>query len=88
MYGLLALGFYITYAVSSTVNFAQGSSMMLGAVLAYGFAVRLGWPMPIAAVLDAAPRRSVNTSVELQGLVRMFLAIVLIEVASLVGNYY
>ena len=31
MYGLLALGFYITYSVSSTVNFAQGSSMMLGA---------------------------------------------------------
>ena len=30
MYGLLALGFYITYSVSSTVNFAQGSSMMLG----------------------------------------------------------
>ena len=27
MYGLLALGFYITYSVSSTVNFAQGSSM-------------------------------------------------------------
>ena len=34
MYGLLALGFYITYAVSSTVNFAQGSSMMLGARIA------------------------------------------------------
>ena len=33
MYGLMALGFYVTYAVSGTVNFAQGSSMMLGAVL-------------------------------------------------------
>jgi branched-chain amino acid transport system permease protein len=43
MYGLLALGFYVTYAVSSTVNFAQGSSMMLGAVFAYTFAVKLGW---------------------------------------------
>ncbi len=31
MYGLLALGFYVTYSVSNTVNFAQGSSMMLGA---------------------------------------------------------
>ena len=41
MYGLLALGFYVTYAVSSTVNFAQGSSMMLGAVFAYTFAVTL-----------------------------------------------
>src|SRR3954470_23888181 len=51
MYGLLALGFYVTYAVSSTVNFAQGSSMMLGAVLTYTFAVRLGWPFAPAAVL-------------------------------------
>jgi branched-chain amino acid transport system permease protein len=51
MYGLLALGFYITYSVSNTVNFAQGSSMMLGAVFAYTFAVTLGWPMlPAAAV--------------------------------------
>jgi branched-chain amino acid transport system permease protein len=49
MYGLLALGFYVTYAVSSTVNFAQGSSMMLGAVFAYTFGVRLGWPFPAAA---------------------------------------
>ncbi|HEY7245764.1 MAG TPA: branched-chain amino acid ABC transporter permease, partial [Xanthobacteraceae bacterium] len=30
MYGLLALGYHVTYAVSSTVNFAQGSTMMLG----------------------------------------------------------
>jgi branched-chain amino acid transport system permease protein len=51
MYGLLALGFYVTYAVSSTVNFAQGSSMMLGAVFAYTFAITLGWPfIPAAAV--------------------------------------
>src|SRR5438270_11696809 len=51
MYGLLALGFYVTYAVSSTVNFAQGSSMMLGAVFAYTFSVRLGWPfVPAAAI--------------------------------------
>ena len=51
MYGLLALGFYVTYAVSSTVNFAQGSSMMLGAVFAYTFAVKLGWPFIPAAAL-------------------------------------
>jgi branched-chain amino acid transport system permease protein len=54
MYGLLALGFYITYSVSSTVNFAQGSSMMLGAVLAYTFSVRLGWPLTAAAGLALA----------------------------------
>ena len=54
MYGLLALGFYVTYAVSSTVNFAQGSSMMLGAVFAYTFAVTLGWPFFPAALLALA----------------------------------
>lgn len=52
MYGLMALGFYVTYAVSGTVNFAQGSSMMLGAVLTYSFAITLGWPM--AAAIAAA----------------------------------
>ncbi|MDR7039692.1 MULTISPECIES: branched-chain amino acid ABC transporter permease [Methylobacterium] len=48
MYGLIALGFHITYAVSGTVNFAQGSAVTLGAVLGYWLAVGLGWPMPLA----------------------------------------
>ncbi|HEY1328545.1 MAG TPA: branched-chain amino acid ABC transporter permease [Casimicrobiaceae bacterium] len=52
MYGLLALGFHITYAVSNTVNFAQGTSLTLGAVLCYLFSVSLGWP--IAAAIAAA----------------------------------
>jgi branched-chain amino acid transport system permease protein len=52
MYGLLALGFYVTYSVSNTVNFAQGSSMMLGAVLAYTFAVTWHWN-PVFAILFA-----------------------------------
>ena len=42
MYGLLALGFHVTHAVSSTVNFAQGSTMMLGAVLCFTFWVTFG----------------------------------------------
>ena len=48
MYGLIALGFHITYAVSGTVNFAQGSAVTLGAVLGYWLGVSLGWPMPLA----------------------------------------
>src|SRR4030081_42261 len=48
MSGLLALGFHITYVVSNTVNFAQGSAMMLGAVLGYTFGIKLGWPIPLA----------------------------------------
>ena len=43
--------------------------------------------MPIASVLDAVPRRRANTSAELQGLVRMLVLMVIIEAASLVGNY-
>lgn len=54
MYGLLALGFHITYVVSNTVNFSQGSSMMLGAVLGYTFAITLGWPMPFAVIMALA----------------------------------
>jgi branched-chain amino acid transport system permease protein len=48
MYGLIALGFYMTYAVSSTVNFAQGTSVMLGAVLAFVFAQQMRWPLVLA----------------------------------------
>ena len=54
MYGLMALGFHVTYAVSGTVNFAQGSSMMLGAVLTYVFAQQMGWPAPLAIMLALA----------------------------------
>lgn len=51
MYGLIALGFHVTYVVSNTVNFSQGSAMMLGAVLGYTFAVTCGLPLPLAAAL-------------------------------------
>ncbi len=54
MYGLLALGFHITYAVSNTVNFAQGTSLMLGAVLCYVFSVTWGWPIGVAIVIALA----------------------------------
>lgn len=50
MYGLMALGFYVTYAVSGTMNFAQGSAMMLGAVMTYMFAQVLGLPLTLAVV--------------------------------------
>src|SRR4249920_1679804 len=54
MYGLLALGFHVTYAVSNTVNFAQGSTMMLGAVLCFTLWVTLGWPIGLAVALALA----------------------------------
>jgi len=54
-------------------------------ILFLGLAVSV---IPIASVLYDAPRAGSKTSAELQALVRMFLVILLIEAASLVGNYY
>lgn len=54
MYALLALGFHITFIVSRTVNFAQGSAMMVGAVLGYTFCITLGMPWLLAASLTLA----------------------------------
>ena len=84
-YGFTTAGFG---AYTRTVGhvFSPAVSLIFGLkTLFFGVTVAL---MPIAAALDASPRRRTSTSVELQGLVRMFLALVLIEVASLVGNYY
>ena len=51
----------------------------------FGLAVAL---IPIASVLYDRSRARVRTSAELQSLIRIFVVILLIEVASLVGNYY
>ena len=47
LYGLLALGYHATYTVSNTVNFSQGASMMLGAVLLY--TIDVTWQLGTAA---------------------------------------
>jgi len=66
--------------------FNPAVSLILGLKIAFlGVAVAL---VPMASVLSAAPARRRSTSPELSGLVRMFVVILLIEVASLVGNYY
>jgi branched-chain amino acid transport system permease protein len=51
VYGLIALGFQITYSVSNTMNFSQGASVMLGAVLCYVFHITLGWPIALSISL-------------------------------------
>ena len=51
MYALLALGFHLTYVVSRTVNFAQGSAMMVGAVLGYTLCITWGWSVWLAVPL-------------------------------------
>ncbi len=54
MYGLTALGFFVTYAVSGTVNFAQGATLMLGAVLVFSFNVKFGLPFWFAVPASLA----------------------------------
>jgi branched-chain amino acid transport system permease protein len=53
IYGLIALGFTLTFAVSGTVNFAQGSSVMLGAVVCHALVVGMIAAIP-AALLACA----------------------------------
>jgi phospholipid/cholesterol/gamma-HCH transport system permease protein len=44
--------------------------------------------IPIASALQAPRRPGARASAEVQSLVRMFMVILLVEAASLVGNYY
>ncbi len=53
--------------------------------LLFALAVSL---LPVANALRDIPHRPSRTSIELQGLVQMFVLMLAIEIASLVGNYY
>jgi branched-chain amino acid transport system permease protein len=45
IYSLVGLGFCIMWATSETVNFAQGDSVMIGAILGVTFCVDMGLPI-------------------------------------------
>jgi branched-chain amino acid transport system permease protein len=51
MYGLVALGYHITWVTSRTMNFSQGHAVMAGAVVAFAFYVGLGWPLWVTVIL-------------------------------------
>jgi branched-chain amino acid transport system permease protein len=91
MYGLLALGFHVTYSISKTVNFSQGSTMMLGAVLGFTFYVTLGWSYPISAVLAGiaglliAPLLNVSSGMGLVFGIKAFAASILGGLSSAWG---
>jgi len=53
--------------------------------LLFSLAVAL---MPLTTALQDLPRPVSRASIELQGLIRMFAVLLLVEVASLIGNYY
>lgn len=48
IYSLVALGYHVTFTTSKTLNFAQGSAMMLGAVTALILIADHHWPVPLA----------------------------------------
>ncbi len=64
MYALVALGYNITYATSRTVNFSQGQSVMVGAVVAYVLYVELGWPFPLAIAATLVALAALGVLVE------------------------
>ncbi len=85
VYGFTSAGFA---AYTRTVGhvFGPGVALVFGLkVAALALAVAL---LPLASVLIGPARPQAGTSAELQGLVRMFFVVLLIEGASLVGNYY
>jgi branched-chain amino acid transport system permease protein len=54
MYGLVALGYHITWVTSRTMNFSQGHAVMAGAVVAFAFYVGLGWPLWATVIVTLA----------------------------------
>lgn len=64
MYALVALGYNITYATSQTVNFSQGQSVMVGAVVAYALYVGAGWPLPLAIAATLVALAALGVMVE------------------------
>ncbi|MEO8187596.1 MAG: ABC transporter permease [Burkholderiaceae bacterium] len=60
---------------------------MIFALKSFFFALAVAL-IPVASVLYDRPGARLRTSVELQSVLRLFVVILLIEVASLVGNYY
>jgi phospholipid/cholesterol/gamma-HCH transport system permease protein len=89
VYGFTTAGFE---AYTRTVGhvFSPGVALVFGLkIAAMALAVAL---LPVASVLIVPARlyagSGADTSAELQGLVRMFFLLLVIEGASLVGNYY
>src|SRR5437660_3696882 len=64
MYALVALGYNITYATSKTVNFSQGQSVMVGAVVAYALYVSAGWPFTLALAVTLVALAAMGVLVE------------------------
>jgi len=85
VYGFTRWGFEAyTHTVGQIFNSAVAVIFVLKIAL-MSLAVSL---IPVGSVLYDAGRARSRASAEMRGLVRMFLVILMIEAASLVGNYY
>ena len=76
IYGLLALGYHITFVVSNTVNFSLGATLMFGAVVFYELHTRLGIDIIIAVPLVLLMAALLGVVVE-RFFVRLFVKIIL-----------
>ncbi|MDX3808982.1 ABC transporter permease [Bosea thiooxidans] len=63
VYALVAIGFSLIFGVTNLINFAQGSLLMLGALFAFT-GVRLGLPLPLAALGSVAVTTAVGMLIE------------------------
>jgi branched-chain amino acid transport system permease protein len=50
IYGLVGMGFNVTYATTNVFNFAHGEFLMIGAMVGVFFTVDQGWPLLLALV--------------------------------------
>ncbi|TLM97270.1 MAG: branched-chain amino acid ABC transporter permease, partial [Actinobacteria bacterium] len=64
IYALVALGFTVVFAATGAINFAQGEFFMLGGMFA-AFFVRLGLPLPLAAVSAILVTTAIGAAFEL-----------------------
>ncbi len=48
LYALIAFGYNVTWATSRTLNFAQGTAVMLGAVITFLLVIEHSWPWLLA----------------------------------------
>jgi len=60
IYGLVALGFTIIYAVTRIINFAQGEFVMLGGMVSFWLADAAGLPLAASVVLAIAAAAAVG----------------------------
>jgi phospholipid/cholesterol/gamma-HCH transport system permease protein len=85
VYGFSTAAFLVyTHTVGQIFNPEVTLIFVLKTVF-FSLAVSL---IPAGISLQDMPRELSRTSVELQGLIRMFAVLLMIEMASLLGNYY